>query len=131
MTPRIFIIENSDQLDRVTKVILRLKDFPLEVTARDYIKQRSKPQNARLWKLHGLASEQTGYTPAEMHDLCLCQHHGSVDREVTNPFTGAKELKQTPLKRSSQRNTKEFRLFLDFVEDYYAQNLGLWLNPEE
>jgi hypothetical protein len=34
------------------------------------------------------------------------------------------------LKRSSQRDKKEFRAFMDFVENFYASNLGVWLTQD-
>ena len=131
MEPRTFIIETPEQQARFAAFIGRPKELPIEVSVKDYVPRRSRAQNSRLWKLHGMASAETGYTPDEMHDLCLCQHYGFSEREVKDPFTGRVETKKTPLKRSSQRDKKEFRRFLDFVENYYAENLGIWLNPEE
>ena len=131
MEPRIFIVETTEQQARLCALIARQKVLPLEVSVKDYVPRRSLKQNARLWKLHTMASDETGYTPEVMHDLCLCQHYGFSEREAKNPFTGEIEMKKTPLKRSSQRDKKEFRKFLDFVEDYYAENLGVWLNPDD
>jgi hypothetical protein len=131
MEPRTFIIETPEQQARFAVFIGRQKGLPLECTVKDYVPRRSLEQNKRLWALHTMASAETGYTPEEMHDLCLCQHYGFSEREVKDPFTGQVDMRKTPLKRSSQRDKKEFRRFLDFVEDYYAENLGVWLNPDE
>lgn len=131
MTPRTWIVENLLQMSHLAGYLPRLQDYPLDITVKEYVPKRSNEQNARLWKLHTLASEETGYTPEEMHDLCLCQHFGFSEREIQNPFTGKVEVKKTPLKRSSQRNKKEFRVFMDFVENWYADNVGIWLGKDE
>jgi hypothetical protein len=38
---------------------------------------------------------------------------------------------EVPAKRSSTREKKEFREFLDSVENFYASELGVWLGQEE
>ena len=131
MEPKTFIIETPEQQDRFAVYIGRQKGLPLEVSVKDYVPRRSLRQNARLWKLHTMAGDITGYTPAEMHDLCLCQIYGFAERRLQNPFTGMTAVVKTPLKRSSQRDKKEFRKFMDFVENFYAANLGVWLNADE
>ena len=131
MEPRIFIIETQEQQTRFATFIGRQKGLPLEVSVKDYVPRRTLKQNGRLWKLHTLAADFTGYTPEEMHEEALCHFYGFTERTVKNPYTGQAENKKTPLKRSSQRDKKEFRKFLDSVEDFYAENLGIWLNPDD
>ena len=131
MEPRIFIIETPEQQARFVAFIGRPKELPIEVTVKDYVPRRSVSANNRLWKLHTMASEVTGYTPEEMHEEALCHHFGFSERKVKNPWTGQVEIRKTPLKRSSQRDKKEFRRFMDATEDYYAEHLGVWLNPDE
>ena len=130
MEPRIFIIETSEQQARFASFIAKQKGLPLEVGVKDYIPQRTLPQNARLWKLHTLASEITGYSPEEMHDEALCHHYGFSEREVESLVTGKTSLKRVPLKRSSQRNKKEVSAFLEATENWYADEIGIWLNPD-
>lgn len=132
MDPRTLIIDTEDRRNYALNLLARIKIEPaLDVTIATHVDRRSVAQNARLWKLHSLASEATGYTPEEMHDICLCQHYGFTEREAKNPFTGEIVTLKTPLKRSSQRDKKEFRVFLDFVEDFYVANLGVFLGPQE
>jgi len=131
MEPRIFIIETPEQQSRFASFIGKQSGLPLEVTVKDYVPRRSVNQNARLWKLHGKAAEITGYTVEEMHEEALCQHYGYAESEVKNPWTGLSEFKKRPLKRSSQRDKKEFAKFMDATENWYADKLGIWLNPEE
>ena len=131
MEPKTFIIQTKEQQNRFAALIARQPDLPLEIGVKDYVPIRSTSQNARLWKLHTLASAVSGYTPEEQHEEALCAHYGFTERMVKNPWTGQSEVKKTPLKRSSGRDKKEFRVFLDFVEDFYAENLGVWLDQSE
>ena len=75
--------------------------------------------------MHQLASEQTGYTPDELHELMLSKFFGTKEVEVKgNTVT-------VPAKRSSTREKAEFREFLDNVENFYASELGVWLGQDE
>jgi hypothetical protein len=38
---------------------------------------------------------------------------------------------RVPLKRSSTRDKKEFAEFMDFVENFYGSEFGVWLPIEE
>lgn len=87
--------------------------------------QRTLSQNSRLWALHQLASEYTGYTPDELHELMLSKFFGTKEIEVK----GARVT--VPAKRSSTREKQEFREFLDNVENFYASELGVWLGQDE
>ena len=131
--PRTILLDSEDRRAFAVRLIERIKiDPPIDITISTHVNRRSLAQNARLWKLHTLASEVTGYTPEEMHDIALCQHYGFTERQAKNPYTGEIENLKTPLKRSSQRDKKEFRKFLDFVEDFYVCNLGVFLGePNE
>ena len=56
---------------------------------------------------------------------------------IVSTFFGTKEIDSggvhltVPLKRSSTRDKKEFRDFLDSVEDFYASELGVWLGQDD
>lgn len=126
MQPRTWIIETSDQQTRFASFFAKM-GLPLEVSVCTYKKKRSIPQNKRLWDLHGLASDATGFSKDEMHDLALCKHFGSTETKRTNPLTGRVEVKQTPLKRSSDLNTAEFSTYMEATEIWYANELGIFL----
>ena len=132
---RIVVLDSEDRREYLLRLLARIKIDPpkvrWDVSIAEHVDRRSNEQNKRLWALHTLASEITGYTPEEMHELCLCQHYGFSEHEAKNPFTGEIQLMKTPLKRSSQRDKKEFRKFLDFVEDYYVANLGVFLGQND
>lgn len=121
-----------EEIDRSRfKQWLDHQKLPIQLDAGEIQERRNVSQNARLWALHGLASEATGYTKDELHDELLCQHYGYIEQERKHPITGEITMKKVPLKRSSARNKQEFRQFLDFVENTYAENLGIWLGQEE
>ena len=82
---------------------------------------RTTSQNARLWALHKLASDATGYAPEEMHELALCRHFGSEEIEIG----GVRHIH--PLKRSSTRDKKEFAEFMEATETWYITEFGVWL----
>jgi hypothetical protein len=99
-------------------------DRPWLMTVEPWRETRSHTQNARLWALHTLASQVTGYAPEEMHELMLCRFFGFED--VT--FGGIK--RQVPLKRSSTRDKKEFAEFMEATESFYISELGVWLGAD-
>ena len=126
MKPRTFKLENPKQLAQCCGVIAKLSEFPLEIIARDYVPKRSSAQNRRLWKLHGLAAEVVGCTADQMHEDMLCEIFGYDQVQMPSG-----DLRRIPLKRSSERNKKEFMEFLDRVESFYASELGVWLGQDE
>ena len=84
--------------------------------------RRTTEQNRRLWALHTLASEVTGYTPAQMHELALAHYFGSQRLQV-----GDKAVVWLPKKRSHDRDKKEFADFMTAIEEWYISELGVWL----
>lgn len=94
------------------------------VTVEPYIKKRTNTQNARLWKLHSLAAEVTGYSAEEMHEFCLCRFYGAEEVKIGGI------IRQIPLKRSSTRNVKEFGEFMEQTEAFYISELGVWLDAD-
>jgi hypothetical protein len=121
---RQFLITTADQRDRLF-LFLSKRELPMQVDVGEPREPRSVSQNSRLWALHSLASRETGYTPDELHELCLAKFFGTKEIEVG----GVK--REVPAKRSSARNKQEFREFLDNVENWYAAELGVWLGSEE
>ena len=123
MQPREWIIEQPDQLQRLAGFLARLKtDRPVRITLDEYVDKRTSDQNARLWKLHTLAANEVGVSAEDMHEEMLCQHYGYTEIRLPSG-----RIKNVPLKRSSQRNKKEFSLFMEFCEAFYATELGVIL----
>lgn len=121
--PRSFQIETEEQHRRLLS-FLRARPVPYQVDFGPIREQRTLSQNSRLWALHQLASQHTGYTPDEMHELMLSKFFGTKVIEV------AGVRREVPAKRSSTREKQEFRAFLDAVETFYASELGVWLGQD-
>jgi hypothetical protein len=126
MNERRFVLQ-SDVVRANLLAFLQKLDLgkPIEVIVRPYIARRTLEQNARLWLLHTKAAEYVGCTAEEMHEDMLCMVYGY--REVKMP---SGDVKRIPLKRSSQRNRKEFNEFMEHCEAFYIRELGVWLGQE-
>lgn len=118
-----FVIETPEQLARLLQFIAK-HDLPMQVEIGPVRQQRSVSANSRLWALHQMASRETGYTPDELHELMLKKFFGTKEIEVKG------ERMTVPAKRSSTREKAEFREFMDNVENFYASELGVWLDQE-
>lgn len=123
MSERTFRIEDDLQRQRLIQ-FLGARKPPFQVDVGPIREQRTIPQNTRLWALHQMAAQATGYTPDELHELMLCKFFGTKTIEVGGIS------REVPAKRSSTRNKDEFRDFLDSVENFYAAELGVWLGME-
>lgn len=119
-----FVISTSDQRERLKQFIDR-RDLPFQIEIGEPREQRTISQNSRLWALHSLASKETGHTPEELHELMLAKFFGTKQIHVANAIV------TVPAKRSSTREKKEFREFLENVENFYASTLGVWLGQDE
>lgn len=124
MNERIFQIESVEQRERLIQFLAK-RIPPFQVEFGDIRHARSLSQNSRLWALHSLAAKETGYAPDELHELMLAKFFGTKEIEVGDTRM------LVPLKRSSTREKKEFREFLDNVENFYASTLGVWLGQDE
>lgn len=123
---RIFVIPDDTIRQRFVQWLSRLDlGKPKEVRVRDHVAQRTTDQNARLWKLHSLASQVTGYTVEELHEEALIRHFGYTEKKMPSGWS-----KRVPLKRSSARDKKEFGEFMEATENFYAAELGVWLGQE-
>jgi hypothetical protein len=131
MNERTFILETDGQKANFLRFADNLDvEHAKEIVVRDYVRRRSLPQNARLWKLHTMAAEITGYSAEEMHEFSLCRHYGFAEKEVTDPLTGEIVKKRVPNKRSHCRNKAEFRLFMEETEAWYIDTFGVWLDQQ-
>lgn len=133
MSERRFILRNSFVLTNVLAFIGKLSNFnePHEVIVRPFIEKRGVNANARLWALHTLAAEATGYSPEEMHEHALARHYGYTEKQVVDPFTGEVVKKRIPLQRSSAQNRKKFAEFMEATEAWYIQEFGVFLDQRD
>lgn len=117
---RTFDVENERQRAHLSGFVLR-QSVPFQATIGPLRKQRAAKANARLWALHSLAADVTGYSAEEMHELALIRHFGFADKECGGAMI------RVPLKRSSTRDTKEFAVFMEATEAWYGTEFGVWL----
>lgn len=123
MTERRFILRNEFVRTNVLAFIAKLP-FDMEIIIRPWVEKRSSTANARLWALHQAAANHTGHSAEEMHEFALMRHFGTKEIKVGGL------TRQVPLKRSSQRNKKEFGEFMESTEAWYIQDFGVWLDQE-
>lgn len=122
------VLDSEQRRQHALKVLSALSINPPKVLQiEDYRRQRTNNQNRRLWALHSLAAEVTGYSAEEMHEFALCRHFGFQEKEVTDPLTGEITSKRIPNKRSSARDTKEFGEFMEATESWYIADFNVWL----
>ena len=119
---RLFIVDTEQKRSHASNLIRQL---PLEgriwdITIKPYQSRRSLEANKRLWALHKLASESTGHSTDELHELCRFKF---LPRTIVK--VGEKE--QEVPGRSSKLNKKDFRDFMEQVEAFYISELGVFL----
>ncbi len=76
---RTFVISSPVTVDRLASFLKANLEHPLMVKVERHKRRRSNTANARLWALHTLAADVTGYSAEEMHDLALCRYFGSEE----------------------------------------------------
>jgi hypothetical protein len=116
-----FIIRNEnirkaaiDELDRLPL------DPPNVVTMEEYRAPRSLDQNAYLHAVPlKLICDHTGFSLDDIKDYLLGEAFGWEEKEVFG------KVVHRPLRRSSSLNTKEFSWFIEWIEQWAAQNLGV------
>jgi len=127
MQERRFILRGEEIRVNLIAFLQKIALAPvIEVIVREFVDKRTVDQNARLWLLHTAAAKFVGCTAEDMHEDMLCKIYGY--REVEMP---SGDVRRIPLKRSSQRNKREFRDFMDQVESFYISELGVYLDPWE
>lgn len=122
MDSRTFTPETEAQRDYLARFIAK-QPLPFQCEVGPVREARSLTQNARLWLLHTAAADVTGCSPARMHEDMLCEHYGYTEKRLPSG-----DLERVPLKRSSARDKKEFAVFMEFVERFYGETLGVWLD---
>jgi len=125
---RTHIVESERERAFLTSTIAK-RPLPFQAEVGPVVRQRSVAANARLWKLHELASEVTGYDKDEMHEFALCKHFGYREEERKDLFTGEITMKRIPNERSSTKDTKKFAEFMFTTETWYGNEFGVWM-PE-
>lgn len=100
---------------------------PMVMRLEPWSPRRSLDQNAFLHAVPlRILSDETGHSIEDMKDYLLGEAFGWRDSEV---FGTSRQL---PVRRSSDLNRKEFSWFLDWIESWAANTLGIILpRPNE
>lgn len=123
-----FIIRNDNIRDNVLATVQSLPlDPPMVVEITEYRSPRSLEQNAYLHAVPlRMICDQTGFDMEEMKQYLLGEAFGWEQTEIFGRTV------QRPLRRSSRLNTKEFTWFLEWIEQWAANTLGLLIpRPNE
>lgn len=117
------ILDSPAKLDRFCGWVRKLDlSRPWRVDVDPFRARRSLGANARLWALHTLAGDAVGCSAYEMHEDMLCKFFGYTEIKMPSGI-----IRQIPLERSSTKDTKKFREFMEKVEAFYISELGVWL----
>lgn len=124
--PRLFIVDTEAKRTRAAGILAKL---PLEgriwdVSIKPYQSRRSVDANRRLWALHKLASDETGHSTDELHELCKAMFLPRKEIEVAGD-------KREVCGASHTLNKKDFRDFMERVEAFYIEKLGVFLGDQE
>lgn len=123
---RTFTIRDGDQLERLFLFMrAQLKRKPLQVVVDFWAKPRTTNANRRLWKLHGLASQECGMSPEELHRDACGEYFGWHEEVVMGRTV------RTPNRTTTWPDvlgSDDFTRFMEWRESQYAEFLGVWLD---
>ncbi len=117
--------EKIRQLALLALLELKIGDPLAEVVIRPYRKDRSLEQNAFMWRMHQVASQEIGHSVDELHYYCCARFLGTKaiminDKFLSVPYT------TTCGPEGKKLNVAEMNKFLIEVETFYvAQGVRL------
>ena len=122
----LFIVDTEPKRTRCQNVVARL---PLDgriwdVQIKPYQSRRSVDANRRLWALHKLASDETGHSVDELHELCKAMF---LPRKMVKAGDQEREVSGS----SAKLRKKDFMAFMEQVEAFYIEKLGVFLGDQE
>ena len=113
-----------DSEPRRSRAIAILQKLPLEkpweVTIKPWESSRSDQQNRRYWLLMGLLATTTGHDKDELHEWCKDKFLGTREIEIS----GERRIVRPSTRRLK---VKEFALYMEKVESWMIEALGVWL----
>ena len=123
--PRLFIVDSEGKRARAAGILAKL---PIDgriwdVSIKPYQSRRSVDANRRLWALHKLAADETGHSVDELHELCKAKFLPRVVVKV------GKEEREV-CGASHKLTKKDFRDFMERVEAFYIETLGVFLGDQ-
>ena len=106
----------------------RSKDVLIGLPDDDYIiekkkKKRSLEQNNALWRWDTELSQESGYTPAEIHYLMLGRIYGTKEIKAGNTTVSK------PIKTSSELTTVEFSQYIEIYPAVAFELFNITLSP--
>ena len=127
--------ERSRALKLGTTVLAGLDpEIPWKVTAEPVKNERSASQNAYLWAVpNKMISDLTGYEVEEVHEYLLGRHFGWKDKKVPKTPRNPSGVESVPMRttttdehgKRSVLSPQEFSDYVDFIQRFAAQKLGL------
>lgn len=86
-------------------------------------KQRTLDQNNALWRWDSELSQESGYTPSEIHYLMLGRIYGTKEIQIGNTTVSK------PIKTSSELTTVEFSQYVEIYPAVAFELFGITLSP--
>ena len=122
----LFIVDTEAKRTRAAGILgkLPLDGRIWDVSIKPYQSRRSVDANRRLWALHKLAADETGHSVDELHELCKAMFLPRKEIEVAGE-------KREVCGASHKLNKKDFRDFMEQVEAFYIEKLGVFLGDQE
>ena len=122
----LFIVDTEAKRTRCQNVVARL---PLDgriwdVQIKPYQSRRSVDANRRLWALHKMAADETGHSVDELHELCKSMF---LPRKMVKAGGQEREVCGS----SARLSKKDFMAFMERVEAFYIEKLGVFLGDQE
>lgn len=119
---RIIVLDSEERRVRVISALTRMPLDPiLQVTIEEYDPKRSGQANRRYWKLLQEASKKCGHHVDELHDFFKEKFLGSRVIEIAG--------ERATVRPSSRRlGVKAFKAYMDQVEQFLIEKLGVWLD---
>jgi len=121
MTPVTIILDNEQKRDRASAWLAKIPvDEVMELSLKAYKPTRSQEQNRRYWLIVGKVSDHTGHDPADLHEMFKAKFLGAEEKELNGE-------KITTVKSSAKLKVGEFRDYMERVEAWAVETLGVWL----
>lgn len=121
-TMRVVIVDSEERRSRLVSLLAKLPLKPVQqVTVEDYAPNRSSQQNRRYWLLLNEAAKKMGeYDADDLHEFFKQKFLGTRVVEIA----GERATVQPSTRKLS---TKRFRNYMDQVEGFLIEKLGVWL----
>lgn len=121
MTPQTILIDTPQKRDRAVKWLAQIPvDEVMELTLRPYAPTRGEQQNKRYFAIIQKIAEHTGHDKDELHEMFKARFLGVTQTEIAG-----ETIKHQ--RSSAKLKVKEFAEYMEQVEAWMIQTLGIWL----